>query len=78
MTCLQYGLNAIPIMGSIGSVYLNFGLWAIAIFPAWLVIKEIGVTIGGDKKREAGEVAQRQSADLVHSESDGKGEKSVE
>lgn len=53
----QYGLNSIPIMGSIGSVYLNFGLWAIAIVPAWLVIKEIGVTIVDKKlQREIGEV----------------------
>ena len=44
-------------MGSIGSVYLNFGLWAIAIVPAWLVIKEIGVTIVDKKlQREMGEV----------------------
>jgi hypothetical protein len=33
-------------MGTVGGVYLNFGLWAIALFPAWLVIKEIGVTKG--------------------------------
>lgn len=44
-------------MGSIGSVYLNFGLWAIAIVPAWIVIKEIGVTIADKKlQREVGEV----------------------
>lgn len=44
-------------MGSIGSVYLNFGLWAIAIVPAWIVIKEIGVTIIDKKlQREVGEV----------------------
>ncbi|KFZ24281.1 hypothetical protein V502_01240 [Pseudogymnoascus sp. VKM F-4520 (FW-2644)] len=54
---VSYGLNSIPIMGSIGSVYLNFGLWAIAIVPAWLVIKEIGVTIVDKKlQREIGEV----------------------
>lgn len=38
-------------MASVGSIYLNFGLWAIALFPAWLVIKEIGVSLG-DKKVE--------------------------
>ncbi len=30
---------------------MNFGLWAIALFPAWLVIKQIGVSLG-DKKVE--------------------------
>lgn len=33
-------------MGTVGGIYLNFGLWAIALLPAWLVIKEIGVTKG--------------------------------
>ena len=33
-------------MGQIGTVYMNFGLWAISIIPAWFVIKKIGVTIG--------------------------------
>lgn len=38
-------------MAAVGNIYLNFGLWAIALFPAWLVVKEIGVTLG-DKKIE--------------------------
>jgi hypothetical protein len=39
---LSYGLNALPIMATVGSTYTNFGLWAIAIFPAWLVIRGLG------------------------------------
>lgn len=41
-------------MAAVGSVYLNFGLWAIAIFPAWLIVKEVGEAFR-DKKiaREA-------------------------
>jgi hypothetical protein len=38
-------------MASVGSIYLNFGLWALALFPAWLIIREIGVSLG-DKKVE--------------------------
>lgn len=38
-------------MASVGSIYLNFGLWAIALYPAWLVVKQIGVSLG-DKKIE--------------------------
>lgn len=36
-------------MAAVGSVYLNFGLWAIAILPAWLIVKQVGVDFG-DKK----------------------------
>jgi len=32
-------------------VYLNFGLWGLALLPGWLIVKEIGVTLG-DKKVE--------------------------
>lgn len=41
-------------MASVGDVYLNFGLWAVAILPAWLIVREIGTSLG-DKKldREA-------------------------
>jgi hypothetical protein len=41
----------VPIFADVGGVYLNFGLWAIALLPGWLVVKEIGVTLG-DKKLE--------------------------
>lgn len=56
-------------MGSIGSVYLNFGLWAIAIVPAWFVIKEIGVTIVDKKlQREIGEVGLANRLDAENKE----------
>lgn len=38
-------------MAAVGSIYLNFGLWALAILPAWLVVKQIG-GVFGDKKVE--------------------------
>ena len=31
-------------MASVGGVYLNFGLWAVSLIPAWLVVGKIGVT----------------------------------
>ncbi|KAF9889370.1 hypothetical protein FE257_007480 [Aspergillus nanangensis] len=46
---ISYGLSSIPIMASVGSIYLNFGLWAVSLLPAWMVIKEFGVSMG-DKK----------------------------
>ncbi|KAI9685821.1 MAG: hypothetical protein M1822_004099 [Bathelium mastoideum] len=48
---ISYGVNSVPIMASVGDVYLNFGLWAVAIVPAWLVVRKIGSSLG-DKKVE--------------------------
>ncbi|KAM3441241.1 hypothetical protein MY4824_001692 [Beauveria thailandica] len=45
---VSYGLGSVEIMAQVGSVYLNFGLWAAAIIPAWLVLREIGVAKPGD------------------------------
>lgn len=40
-------------MAMVGGTYINFGLWAVSLLPAWLVVKEIGVTLGDTKvKRE--------------------------
>ena len=36
---ISYGLGSIKIFAEVASVYLNFGLWAVAILPAWLVIR---------------------------------------
>lgn len=36
-------------MAAFGNVYLNFVLWGISLLPAWLVVKEIGVTLGDAK-----------------------------
>lgn len=43
---VSYGLTSVSVMGQVGAVYLNFGLWAISIVPAWCVVREIGVSIG--------------------------------
>jgi len=45
----QYGLNSISIIGSVGGTYINFGLWALALWPGWLVVREIGVSLGDRK-----------------------------
>jgi hypothetical protein len=51
LTCGQYGLNSVPIFAIVGGTYLNFGLWGLALLPGWLVVRQIGVTLG-DKKLE--------------------------
>jgi hypothetical protein len=48
---VSYGLNSLPIIADVGGVYLNFGLWGLALIPGWLVVRQIGVTLG-DKKLE--------------------------
>ncbi|KAI1206906.1 major facilitator superfamily domain-containing protein [Annulohypoxylon truncatum] len=40
---LSYGLNAIPVIASVGGPYINFGLWGAAIIPVWFVIRDFGV-----------------------------------
>ena len=49
-------------MAAVGSIYLNFGLWAIAILPAWLVVKQIG-GVFGDKKIEREARGLREASD---------------
>ncbi|POS75957.1 cytochrome c oxidase subunit 1 [Diaporthe helianthi] len=46
---LSYGLNAIPIFATVGGTYFNFGIWALALYPAWLVVSKIGVDEPADK-----------------------------
>ncbi|KAJ7765402.1 major facilitator superfamily transporter [Mycena maculata] len=41
---LSYGLTSVTVLGEVGGIYMNFGLWAVAIFPAWLVVREFGTS----------------------------------
>ncbi|KAJ5646118.1 hypothetical protein N7490_002490 [Penicillium lividum] len=59
---VSYGLSSVAVMAAVGSVYLNFVLWAIAILPAWLLVKEIG-NLFGDKKLEREARALREPSD---------------
>ena len=36
-------------MGQVGCIYMNFGMWAIALVPGWLVISQFGLH-SDDKK----------------------------
>lgn len=42
---LSYGLESVTTFAEIGGVYFNFVLWALAIFPAWTVVRHFGVDI---------------------------------
>lgn len=39
---LSYGLESLTVFAEHGGVYMNFGLWAVAIAPAWLVVRHFG------------------------------------
>ncbi|KAJ5175985.1 uncharacterized protein N7482_001862 [Penicillium canariense] len=58
--CVSYGLSSVSVMAAVGSVYLNFALWAVAIPSAWLIISQIGLF--GDKKVERETRALRDSS----------------
>lgn len=53
-------------MARTGSIYLNSGLWAISLYPAWIVISKFGDTLG-DKKLARGEAVQERMLDSTHS-----------
>ncbi|KIW44183.1 uncharacterized protein PV06_05213 [Exophiala oligosperma] len=50
---LSYGLNSVAVFGEVGGVYLNFSLWALALVPAWLVIKDFGASAQVDGRRSS-------------------------
>ncbi|KAK2031972.1 major facilitator superfamily transporter [Colletotrichum zoysiae] len=39
---VSYGLTSLTIFGEVGGIYFNFALWAVAIGPAWLVLRHFG------------------------------------
>lgn len=53
LTVTWYGVNSVADMASVGGVRLNFGLWAVSLIPAWLVVGKIGVTSEDDEEIES-------------------------
>lgn len=65
---VSYGLNSIQIFAEVGGVYFNFGLWAIAIFPAWLVVRHLGkdgIAAAGERELTSPSPAATESSDDV-------------
>ncbi|KAL7902004.1 major facilitator superfamily domain-containing protein [Trichoderma sp. SZMC 28014] len=50
---VSYGLTSLTVFAQVGGIYMNFILWAIAILPAWLVVRHIG-SKDGQWDRESG------------------------
>jgi hypothetical protein len=53
---LSYGLSSITIFAEVGGVYFNFALWAVAIWPAWLVVRGFGNVLPIEETRETVEI----------------------
>lgn len=51
---VSYGITSVTVFAEVGAVYWNFALWGVAIWPAWLVIKEFG----GEKKTAIEQTAE--------------------
>lgn len=41
------------IFAEVGATYINFGLWGLGLFPAWLVLKNFGVNRAPDSEAQA-------------------------
>lgn len=39
---VSYGITSVTVFAEVGAIYWNFALWAVAIWPAWLVLREFG------------------------------------
>ncbi|KAK4031772.1 major facilitator superfamily domain-containing protein [Parachaetomium inaequale] len=50
---ISYGINSLTIFAEVGGVYMNFGLWAVSVFPAWLVLRHFAVSGTPTVSREA-------------------------
>ncbi|KAI0774882.1 major facilitator superfamily domain-containing protein [Trametes elegans] len=48
---VSYGLSSVSSFASVGGSAINFGLWGVALVPAWLVVRDIGGRLG-DRREE--------------------------
>ncbi|KIK71469.1 hypothetical protein GYMLUDRAFT_33646 [Collybiopsis luxurians FD-317 M1] len=63
---VSYGLTSLTIFAEVGGVYINFGLWAVAILPAWLVARKFGVN--RLDQEETGEDSEVHDSDGIESD----------
>ncbi|KAI4628045.1 hypothetical protein J4E80_002181 [Alternaria sp. BMP 0032] len=64
---VSYGITSLTVFAEVGAVYWNFALWGVAIWPAWLVLREFGV---GEKVAHAQPV-EGDSVDYEQQEGEG-------
>ncbi|KAK1997675.1 major facilitator superfamily transporter [Colletotrichum falcatum] len=63
---VSYGLTSLTIFGEVGGIYFNFALWAVAIGPAWLVLRHFGSGLKAqvEEVREGDAVATSEDGEL--------------
>lgn len=47
------GLDSMSIFAQVDGFYLDFGLWAVALLPAWLIVRKIGVEYKGIEEQQS-------------------------
>lgn len=68
---VAYGLESVTVFAEFGGIYMNFGLWALSIFPAWLVLRHFGAFKGpDDASSEVSQVGPSKLASGSSSEDD--------
>jgi hypothetical protein len=68
---VSYGVESIYIIAQVGGVYLNFGLWAVSLVPAWFVIKHFGVSKDVDSSDDT-EVTSSSQQETIEVANEGK------
>ncbi|CDO74704.1 hypothetical protein BN946_scf184847.g12 [Trametes cinnabarina] len=56
---VSYGLASLSSFAEVGGSAINFGLWGVALVPAWLIVKEIGGSLG-DRREERERAVQKE------------------
>ncbi|OJT06505.1 hypothetical protein TRAPUB_2664 [Trametes pubescens] len=56
---VSYGLSSVSSFAAVGASAVNFGLWGVALVPAWLVIRDIGGRLG-DRREERERAVQHE------------------
>jgi hypothetical protein len=68
-----HGTSSVKSFAHLGSAWLNFALWGVAIVPSWFVIRRIGIDLSGpvakDDENDEGQVAHLPQSDNASSTS---------
>ncbi|KAI0629445.1 major facilitator superfamily domain-containing protein [Trametes polyzona] len=73
---VSYGLGSVTSFAVVGGSAVNFGLWGVAIIPAWLVVKEIGGKLG-DRREERERAVQEEEKGEDATSTDGSADEKV-
>lgn len=62
---ISYGLSSITIMARVGGVYMNYSLWAVSIYPAWLVLRHFGSSESQASEKDSENISSGQETPVV-------------